>query len=86
MSKILRFLCVLPFFAIQTLFSRDVLLEFKAAKIGSYFDLPHNFFADVFLDYSFVKVGCSNYCARVVPLKVNLSSVIVGVGLGYRFN
>jgi opacity protein-like surface antigen len=56
------------------------------AKIGTYFDLPCNFFVDIFLDYSFVKVGCSNCGAGVTPLKADLSGVIFGAGLGYRFN
>lgn len=56
------------------------------AKIGSYFNLSHNCFLDVFLDYSFVKLECSNCSAAVVPLKVNLSGIIFGAGIGYRFN
>lgn len=56
------------------------------AKVGSYFDLPCNFFVDLFLDYSFVKVGCTNCAVDTVPLKANLSGVIFGAGIGYRFN
>lgn len=56
------------------------------AKIGSYFDLPHNFFIDLFFDYSFVKVDCQKCAPGVIPLKANLSGCIFGAGLGYRFN
>ncbi len=56
------------------------------AKVGSYFDLPCSCFLDVFLDYSFVKVGCEKYCGSVVPLKADISGVVFGAGLGYRFN
>jgi hypothetical protein len=59
------------------------------AKIGSYFDLPHNFFIDLFIDYSFVKVPFHNTHAPtgpVVPRTANVSGAIFGAGVGYRFN
>lgn len=56
------------------------------AKIGSYFTLPDNYFIDLFIDYSFVKVGCKKCSPLVVPLKANLNGAIFGAGLGYRFN
>ena len=54
-------------------------------KIGSYFDLPCNFFVDLFFDYSIARIGCDK-CSQVVPLKVNMDGSIFGIGLGYRFN
>ncbi len=56
------------------------------AKIGTYFDLPCNFLLDLFIDYSFVKVGCNSCSDLVTPLKANISGAIFGAGLGYRFN
>lgn len=56
------------------------------AKIGAYFDLPCDFFVDLFFDYSFVKVGRVACCAGVIPLRANINGAIFGIGLGYRFN
>lgn len=58
------------------------------AKIGTYLDLPYcdDWFIDLFIDYSFAKVGCPFKCADIeVPLKANVSGAIFGGGLGYRF-
>lgn len=56
------------------------------AKGGTYIDLSCNFVLDLFVGYSFVKTGCKKVCTQnVVPLKVNVSGVIVGGGIGYRF-
>lgn len=55
-------------------------------KIGAYFDLPCNFFADLFFDYSFVKVACDKCSDGATPLKANISGAVLGLGLGYRFN
>lgn len=56
------------------------------AKGGTYIDLSCNFVLDLFVGYSFVKAGCKKVCTQnVVPLKVNVSGVIVGGGIGYRF-
>lgn len=56
------------------------------AKLGAYIDLPRCFFIDLFIDYSFVKIKCDRCSDSVVLPKVNLSGVILGAGLGYRFN
>jgi len=60
------------------------------AKIGTYFDLPCNFLIDIFIDYSFVKVDCNKKCqppaGPVTSTKADISGVIFGAGLGYRFN
>jgi len=57
------------------------------AKVGVYFDLPKSFIVDIFVNYSFVKIPfecCFNGCTQTHPAK--LDGVIVGLGLGYRFN
>lgn len=56
------------------------------AKVGAYFDLRCNYFLDLFIDYNFTKVGCQRCLQSVIPLKAKLNGVIVGFGLGYRFN
>lgn len=60
------------------------------AKVGAYIDLRCNFVLDLFLDYSFVKAGCPELCqpafGTLVPLKANISGVIFGAGIGYRFD
>lgn len=56
------------------------------AKTGAYFDLPRDFFIDVFADYSFVTVGGSPCCGTTVPVKSVMNSVAIGAGLGYRFD
>jgi hypothetical protein len=46
-----------------------------------------DFVLDLFVDYSFVKVN--PFCCdlpNVQPRKADLSGVIIGAGLGYRFN
>ena len=59
------------------------------AKAGTYWYLPHNFVIDLFVDYSFVKVGCKNSCqpcsGTIIPRKADISGAIFGLGLGYRF-
>ncbi len=58
------------------------------AKVGSCVYLPHNFFIDFFIDYSFVKVGLNNDAAVTVPsipTKANVSGALFGAGIGYRF-
>jgi outer membrane protein W len=60
------------------------------AKLGAYVGVKCNFVLDFFVDYSFVKAGCPTLCQPetgiLMPLKANISGVILGVGLGYRFN
>jgi hypothetical protein len=60
------------------------------AKLGTYVDLKCNFVLDFFANYSFVRAGCPKLCRAetetLTPLKANISGVILGVGLGYRFN
>lgn len=60
------------------------------AKGGVYIDIPCNFFVDLFVDYSFVRFSCSKICqpedGTLLSRKTNMSGVIAGVGLGYRFN
>lgn len=59
------------------------------AKVGTFFELPYHCMLDFFLDYSFVKVKCSPTYAPtgyVQPITANLSGLVVGVGVGYRFN
>jgi outer membrane protein W len=53
-------------------------------KVGTYWYLPRNFVIDLFVDYSFVKVGCKNSC-QLTPRKADVSGAIFGIGLGYRF-
>lgn len=58
------------------------------AKIGANFNLPCHFFMDLFFDYSFTRIGrdkCS-VSPFLVPLKVNMSGAIFGIGLGYNFD
>ena len=56
------------------------------AKIGAFFDLPRSFFADIFIDYSFVNfktlVGYSS--DQFVTTAVD--GCLFGIGFGYRFN
>ncbi len=52
------------------------------AKIGSYFDLPHDLFIDLFIDYSFVKVGQKNNYSNIIdfvpnPAPINGASPLV---------
>lgn len=56
------------------------------AKFGAYYNLPCQFVLDFFVDYSFAKIGCNKYCGKAVPIKVHLSGVVAGAGIGYRFN
>lgn len=60
------------------------------AKLGAYLDLPCNLLLDLFVDYSFVKTACPQLCqpelGTLLSRKANISGVILGVGLGYRFN
>ena len=62
--------------------SKDKLSNWGAggiAKIGTYFNLPRNFFIDAFVDYSFVRVKQKKYTT-------NLAGCIFGASLGYRFS
>ncbi len=60
------------------------------AKLGAYVDVRCNFVLDFFVNYSFVKAGCPKFCQPenepLLPLKANISGVIIGAGFGYRFN
>jgi len=56
------------------------------AKIGAYFDVSCHFFIDLFVDYSFVSVGCNQCTAGTIPVKVNMNGAVVGAGIGYRFD
>ncbi len=58
------------------------------AKVGAYIDISSCFVLDVFIAYSFAHVRNRETEAPtgpVIPLKANVSGVIAGVGLGYRF-
>lgn len=59
------------------------------AKAGTYWYLPHNFVVDLFVDYSFAKVGCKNNCKlsteKMISRKADVSGAVFGIGLGYRF-
>jgi opacity protein-like surface antigen len=55
------------------------------AKAGAYIDLTCNFVLDLFINYSFVKTSKPCTPDTVVPLAANVSGVIFGGGLGYRF-
>lgn len=56
------------------------------AKTGAYISLDHNFILDLFFDYNFVKTSLKDfYGYTMTPTKANISSAILGVGLGYRF-
>lgn len=57
-------------------------------KGGTYIHLPGDFLIDIFIDYSFVRVGNKNRCqnqAGVQSIKANVSGAIFGVGIGYNF-
>ena len=58
------------------------------AKIGVFVELPHHFMLDFFVDYSFVKVKPKTSCnINNIPLHTaNLNGVVIGGGLGYRFD
>ncbi len=57
------------------------------AKVGAYVDLCCDILLDLFLDYSFAKTDCKNLCQNpaAVATKADVSGVVVGAGLGYRF-
>lgn len=59
------------------------------AKIGAYYYLPCNFVLDIFVDYSFVRVGSNDCDCPISPfvqsVKANVSGAIFGLGLGYTF-
>ncbi|MDR3550863.1 MAG: OmpW family outer membrane protein [Candidatus Babeliales bacterium] len=56
------------------------------AKAGAYYYLSHNFLIDIFVDYSFVKVGKNDCdCTSVQSVKANVSGAIFGAALGYKF-
>lgn len=57
-------------------------------KVGGYFALPCNFFADLFFSCSGAEVschGCQPSGGFVEQIKANVSGAIFGIGLGYRF-
>ena len=55
------------------------------AKVGTFFDLPRSFFADIFIDYSFVDFKSSiGLSEQFVTTAVN--GCLFGIGFGYRFN
>lgn len=54
-------------------------------KVGAYIDLTHNFLLDLFIDYSFIRTD-NLYGPTVAQSKSNLSTVIFGGALGYRFH
>lgn len=55
-------------------------------KVGSYFDLPCDFFVDVFVDYSVARINCDKCkITNVIPIKAKLDGAIFGIGLGRRF-
>jgi hypothetical protein len=60
------------------------------AKLGAYFDLCRDFVLDLFVDYSFVKVGkpilCQPISGSIFPLSAKLNGAVFGAGFGYRFN
>jgi hypothetical protein len=60
------------------------------AKLGVYIDLACHIVADIFVDYSFVTSTCPAVCQPengfLLSRKANMNGIIVGVGLGYRFN
>lgn len=55
------------------------------AKVGSYFDLPCNWFIDLFINYSFAHIECDT-CTDIAALKADVSGAVFGIGVGYRFN
>jgi hypothetical protein len=57
------------------------------AKVGVYFNLPKSFIVDIFANYSFVKIK-GECCPNIgtIPNTAHLNGVILGVGLGYRWD
>lgn len=61
------------------------------AKIGWMYTFKHNFYLDIFADYSFVNLGCGSNCSvttgthYTAPIKADVSGAILGVGFGYSF-
>ncbi len=59
------------------------------AKVGTFFTVPHNVVIDLFLDYSFAYASAQDPVQLVTgtttPVKSNVSGVIFGAALGYRF-
>lgn len=56
-------------------------------KLGVYFNLPHSFIVDLFVNYAFVKIPfecCFNGCTQSHDARLN--GWFLGGGLGYRFN
>lgn len=56
------------------------------AKFGLYSCLTPCIFLDLFIDYSFTRVNCNKCFDCTIPLKVRLDGVLLGAGLGYKFN
>lgn len=55
-------------------------------KVGAYIDLKRNFVLDLFFDYSFLRTNKDYfYGPTQTAAKANLSGVVFGAGLGYRF-
>ena len=52
------------------------------AKVGVILNMPHSFFADLFIDYSFLKINSTSSSTTQTPI----NAAVLGVGFGYRFN
>lgn len=57
------------------------------AKVGLIVDIPHDFFIDFFVDYSFVHTGngFTPLNNNVQNNNANLNGCLFGIGFGYRF-
>lgn len=57
------------------------------AKVGMYIDLYCNLALDLFLDYRFTKIsGDDCFSCLSNPIKADLSGVVAGVGIVFKFN
>lgn len=57
-------------------------------KAGAYIPVYQCFMLDLFIGYSLVRVGCKDSgCSGLftIPLKANVSGLLIGAGFGYRF-
>jgi hypothetical protein len=58
------------------------------AKVGIYLCLAENFLVDLFFDYSFARISQRKSLTPVgpvIPLHANVSGLIIGIGVGWRF-
>ncbi len=59
------------------------------AKVGAFYYLPCNFLIDLFVGYSFARVGSNDCVCQTSPVvqsvRANVSGAIFGAGIGYRF-